>query len=245
MLKQFLPGMQTLQKNQPFTKQDLLTEQFLIEKEGTIEMYYAPHNEYVNKHAKIIIVGITPGWKQMKIAFEEFINCDDKNDNLETCLIKTKTAARFAGTMRTNLIQMLNECNIYNALNIQNTSDLFEANNHLLHTTSVIKYPVFSKGKNYTGHQPLIERSPLLQYYANTKFPEELAQISTPALIIPLGKAAENIITKLIDLQQFTHHHYLTGFPHPSGANGHRIKQFEEQKHHLKEKVRLWADTIT
>ena len=37
-----------------YTKEELLIEDFLIEKENNIEIYYAPHNEYFNQKAKNI-----------------------------------------------------------------------------------------------------------------------------------------------------------------------------------------------
>ena len=44
-----------------YTKAELLIEDLLIDKEKNIEIYYAPHNEYINPKAKVLIVGITPG----------------------------------------------------------------------------------------------------------------------------------------------------------------------------------------
>lgn len=66
--------------------------------------------------------------------------------------------------------------------------------------------------------------------------------ISAPALVIPLGKRVEQVIFKLVEEEKLSQHDYLTGCPHPSGANGHRIKQFKEQKQQLREKVNAWAD---
>ena len=51
-----------------YTKEELLIEDFLIEKRGNIEIYYATHNEYINPKAKILIVGISPGFVQMNIS---------------------------------------------------------------------------------------------------------------------------------------------------------------------------------
>jgi len=241
-LQQFLPAIQTLDADRSLTKQDLLTEQFLMEKDGDMEIYYAPHNEYINKEAEIVIVGITPGWNQMKTAYKQFIKSIQAGNNLDTCLKEVKRAAGFAGSMRTNLTHMLDHCNIPKILNIPDSSDLFGKNRHFLHTTSIIKYPVFLKGKNYTGHYPPIDRSPLLQYYAYKEFPKELAQIAPSALVIPLGKTVEQVIFKLTEGRILPNHYYLTGFPHPSGANGHRVKQFQKQKGQIREKVKTWAE---
>ena len=51
-----------------YTKEELLIEDLLIDKEKNIEIYYAPHNEYINPKAKVLIVGITPGFIQMSTA---------------------------------------------------------------------------------------------------------------------------------------------------------------------------------
>ncbi|WP_163969325.1 uracil-DNA glycosylase family protein [Oceanobacillus halotolerans] len=243
-LQQFLPAIQTLHADKPLTKEDLLTETFLMEKDGDMEIYYAPHNEYINKEARVVIVGITPGWSQMKTAFEQFIKSNESDDTLEMCLKEAKRAAGFAEVMRKNLINMLDQCDIHKILDIPNSSYLFGKDRHFLHTTSIIKYPVFIKGKNYTGHQPPIDRSPLLQRYAYREFPNELAQIAPPALVIPLGKTVEQTIIRLSQERKLPNHDYLTGFPHPSGANGHRIKQFQQQKQQLREKVKAWAARI-
>src|SRR5699024_5197643 len=138
---------QSLDPDSYFKKGDLLIDSFLITKEANIQMYYAPHNEYVNKKAKVIIVGITPGWQQMKNAFRQFIMSQVANESLENSLYHAKIAARFSGTMRKNLIEMLDQCDLPTKLNIPSSSSLFADNNELLHTTSVIKYPVFVNGK--------------------------------------------------------------------------------------------------
>lgn len=238
----FLPFIQRLPNDRPLTKQDLLTSQYLIEKSGDLEMYYAPHNEYINKNAKIVIVGITPGWNQMKIAFEQSIIEQQTNHTICEQLKNIKKAASFAGSMRKNLINMLDACGIPQVLTIPSSSTLFKENRNLLHTTSVIKYPVFYKGTNYTGHQPSIDTSPLLRFYAYDVFPDELAVFTQPALVIPLGQAVDRAFSTLLTHNTLPQHIYLSQFPHPSGANGHRIHQFNEHQHDFIRKVQKWAD---
>lgn len=239
--KQLLSAIKALPTERPLIKEDLLTDSFLIESAGKIKMYYAPHNEYINKEAKIVIIGITPGWRQMSIAFSAFIKGLEAGDHLNACFYHAKISARFAGSMRTNLIHMLDQCDLPKALNIPHSAYLFDESKYLLHTTSIIKYPVFVHEKNYTGHNPPIEHSNVLQHYAYSKFPKELAQINTPALVIPLGKTVEGVLKKLIREGQLSDHKFLFGFPHPSGANGHRVKQFNIQKENLREAIEQWS----
>lgn len=235
-LPQFLPNIKQLVNTE---KQSLLTKSFLLEIERDLAMYYAPHNEYINTEAKIIIVGITPGWNQMKIAYNQLIKSIEEGESIEKILKKTKIAASFSGIMRKNLTTMLDIIGLADILNIDSTAQLFTIYRTFLHTTSVIKYPVFYKDKNYTGHTPTIEQSDLLKQYAYEISPNELAQITSPALVIPLGKTTENVIQNIQIKNDL--HTYLFGFPHPSGANGHREKQFQQNKQLLRKKIEEWA----
>lgn len=56
-------------------------------------------------------------------------------------------------------------------------------------------------------------------------------------LIIPLGKAVEEVLEFMIGEGIIKKEHCLLGFPHPSGANGHRKKQFDENKEILLNKI--------
>lgn len=237
-LPQFLPKILTLTE---LNKQTLLTNSFLLDEEYNLHMYYAPHNEYINTEAKIIIIGITPGWNQMKTAYSRLVKSINEGEDLEKMLKSAKIAASFSGTMRKNLIVMLDKIGLAEALNIDSSSQLFSTYRPYLHTTSIIKYPVFYQGKNYTGHTPTIDQSKLLKRYAYEVFPNELAQITEPALVIPLGKATENVIRTVQSKNE--QHTYLYGFPHPSGANGHREKQFKQNQKQLENKIEIWRNS--
>ncbi|PFR94888.1 uracil-DNA glycosylase family protein [Priestia megaterium] len=237
--QQCLPALQQLH-NMNFMKEQLLQKDFLIAQERELSMYYSPHNDYINPDAHIVIAGITPGWFQMKTAFKQCVS-SLSHHQLEQVLYETKKAASFSGTMRVNLIDMLDQCGIAKVMGINGAAELFASQRDLLHTTSVLKYPVFYKRKNYTGHQPPIERSALLSRYAFEVFPQELNEIKNPCLIVPLGKAVENVLRKLLLEPSLSRHTYLFGFPHPSGANGHRKRIFEEHLDEFTEIVEDWA----
>ncbi|MEM5007354.1 hypothetical protein ABEP42_13660 [Priestia megaterium] len=239
--QQYLPAIQQLHIHTNFTKEQLLQKDFLIGQEKELSMYYSPHNDYINPDAHIIIAGITPGWFQMKTAFKQCVSSLSHHHPLEQVLYETKKAASFSGTMRVNLIDMLDRCGVQKAIGMDSAAELFASQRDMLHTTSILKYPVFYKGKNYTGHQPPIERSALLSHYAFEVFPHELNEIRNPCLIVPLGKAVENVLRKLSREPSFSRHTYLFGFPHPSGANGHRKRIFEEHLGGFTEIVEGWA----
>lgn len=221
------------------TKESILSDEFMLEEKNDIKIYYAPHNEYLNEKARVLIVGICPGWTQTKIAYERAVA--DLKNSLELSLIKKrcKMAARFAGSMRKNLILMLDDLELNKKLNIDSTFKLF-LDNELLHTTSLIPYPVFVKGKNYTGYTPDLVNSSMLMKYVRNHFYEEIKCFDDKVFIIPLGKAVEDVLKLMVYEKVITNEQCLFGFPHPSGANGHRKSQFEKNKVELMNRINFY-----
>lgn len=218
------------------TDNDVVTSDFLLGEEGQIEVYYAPLHG-VTTNAKIVIVGITPGVAQMVSAFNEarkLLNEDMKRPDL---FKEIRRRMAFKGSMRTNLINMLDKIGVAERLGLASTTQLFDDASHLLHSTSALRYPVFNQGKNYTGSNPPIHRSPLLKSLLTSTLPHELDQVPD-ALIVPLGKAVTTDALKIIGFD--TERRVLHGFPHPSGGNGHRKAQFQREFHSLCSIGRSW-----
>lgn len=215
-----------------FEKEDILNKKFELYNKNNMKIYYAPHNEIVNEKAKIFIVGITPGWTQTCIAYKTAYEGLIKKLDHETIKKECKRNSRFAGSMRKNLVEMLDELNLNKKLSIDSCIDLFENKDYLLHTTSMIPYPVFINDKNYTGSNPKILDNEVLNSYLKKYFYKEVEKLPN-ALIIPLGKAVEEILELMISEKLIKKEQCLLGFPHPSGANGHRKMQFENNKENL------------
>ena len=239
MIECYLDKIKDLPLKSKYTKDELLTSDFLIETEDTIEIYYAPHNEYLNPQAKVFIVGITPGFEQMSTAIAEARKCLEEEMRVEEIQYRCKVAGRFSGSLRQNLIKMLSDLNLVNYLGISDASELFSTHDELLHTISLIPYSVFVKGKNYTGHSPKLLKSPFLMKYVYQNFLNELKQLED-VLIIPLGKGVEEVLLHLAGEGLINEKQILKGFPHPSGANAHRFKQFEENKLFMMEEIEDW-----
>ncbi|UPM55397.1 hypothetical protein [Gottfriedia acidiceleris] len=220
----------------------LKNEKFLVDKDEkkNLEIYYAPF-EYINDRAKVIIVGITPGLHQMKQSYSTVIRLKDKEMNDEEILHEVKKNSSFEGPMRKNLIAMLDELELHRYLGLNSTSELFSTASHLVQTTSVIKYPVFYKGKNYNGSTPNILRTDLLRKYIVNTFAAEIIRLERP-LIIPLGVNVSKVLTYLTTNDYLNSDSILYGFPHTSGGNGHRHKQFAENKEEMKRKIKLYFE---
>lgn len=52
------------------TKEDLLVSNLLVSEQDGLKIYYAPF-DYINDQAKIMILGITPGFTQMELALRQ------------------------------------------------------------------------------------------------------------------------------------------------------------------------------
>ncbi|MGE7906400.1 hypothetical protein ACQKNS_18555 [Peribacillus sp. NPDC094092] len=217
-----------------YTDKMIQSEQFLLERDETkkLEIYYAPF-EYVNERAKVVIVGITPGLHQMKKSYSTVINESGHLHSDEEILHEVKKNSSFEGTMRKNLVQMLDELGLHTYLNISSTQDFFNEATHLVHTTSVLTYPVFYNGKNYSGSTPNILKTELLKKYIMEGFAAEIGTIERP-LIIPLGVNVSKVLNYLAGHDYLDAKNILPGFPHPSGGNGHRHKQFAANKEQMK-----------
>ena len=243
MLEKYTEAIIQLPQKDKYEKSDLLIPTFKLDSEQNLEIYYAPHNETVNSQAKIVIVGITPGWNQMNRAYHTARIGLIQGWDHETIRKEYKKAARFAGSMRNNLIEMLDQLQLPKALNITSCTQLFCDEDHLLHTTSLVPYPIFNNGKNYTGTHPAILDSALLSQYVHTYFYKEIQSFPN-TLIIPLGKAVEEVLQKMIQDGYLSQEQCLLGFPHPSGANGHRHKQFLQEKEQLKVKIKSYFQAL-
>lgn len=218
-----------------YRKEDLLIDKFLIDKEKNIEIYYAPHNEYLNPKARVFIIGITPGFQQMSTAIATARKELEVSDNIEEIQYKCKVAGRFSGSLRKNIISMLDGIELNNIFNLQSCSQLFDEDDYLLHTISLIPYSVFVNKENYSGHTPKLMKSDFLMKYVYENFISEFKNLNNPEniLLIPLGKAVEEVLIKLREDGVIKENQILVGFPHPSGANVNRLVQFEKNKDNM------------
>ena len=199
-------------------KQSIVHKKFLINKDKKIKIYYAPF-DYINSKAKIMIVGITPGLQQMLQSYEVI--------NQGGSLKKVKDLSSFKGSMRTGLIKYLDELKINKILKIKTSESLFDKHSKYLHTTSLVKYPVLDKGKNYSGAN--IQKKEILMNFIEQNFLKELKQLKK-TIIVPLGNTVSSAIENLDNKYNLNLTCFLKGFPHPSGANARKNIQFRENK---------------
>src|SRR5690349_22088636 len=177
MMDEFAELIRVLPERPLYSRSDLLTPQFKLAEENRLAVYYAPFGS-MRPAAKLAIIGVTPGWTQMEIAYRIARRELLAGRSPEEAYREAKRQASFGGSMRRLLVGMLDDLAVPKLLVLRSSHDLFEGASELLHTTSAIRYPVFVGGRNYTGSTPAIERSPLLMDYARRILAPELSQLS-------------------------------------------------------------------
>ena len=128
------------------------------------------------------------------------------------------------------------------ALGIDSTARLFDSHHQLAAHVSAIDYPVFVNGRNYGGTSPALTRHPVLRSLVRASLGPRL-DMAPGALVVPLGKAAQSALAFLAAEGLVDPARCLLGFPHPSGANGWRVRQYAARRHHLAGEIARWAAT--
>ena len=216
--------------NRKYAKRDLINQRFHLFSDRGVDAYYVPFH-HTNPQAAVALVGLTPGWTQMEEAFRAATNGIRQGIKGGALFRHIDSSGSFAGPMRKNLVQMLNGIGLDEFLGVKSCDDLFDSGHALVHFTSVVSAALFKDGRNYGGRGPPLLMVPKLQNWVTTNLAKELASLPR-AIIIPLGMIAGEAVQYLRSRNQIKADRCLEGFPHPSGANGHRKKHFELRKRH-------------
>jgi hypothetical protein len=215
LFEKFSPALRATKK--PISEDSRL----LIETDGELNIYYTPF-EYVNAKARIVLVGITPGPTQMEsgnnIARESLLMGASSE---EAMMLAKKGGAFNEKTMRSNLNKELNHWGINDWLGITHSDELFNNASHLVQSTSLLRYPVFVKGKPYSG-TPNMTKNTVLRKYLLNYFVNEIVETSG-ALIFPLGAKVQSVISDLVAKKLIDPDVVMNGLMHPSGNNTYRI----------------------
>lgn len=198
-----------------------------LETHQNLSVYYAPF-DFVNEQAKIVIVGITPGFTQLKNAYLSLQKSTRAGLAIDQLLRNVKSDASFSGSMRQNLIDMLDHIGINKWLDIPSSADLFSSRADLLHSTSALKYPVFVNGANYNGTPNMIKHEILSRYLVESLGQEVKAL--KDALFVPLGPKPSAALEYLANKGLVSRERILTGFLHPSAASQERVNYFLGKK---------------
>ncbi|MBN3761239.1 hypothetical protein [Burkholderia sp. Ac-20365] len=204
-----------------------IPETFLLGRQGPLSSYYVPF-DYVNPKARLVLVGITPGFTQWKNAMREAQDRLRGGATHADALRAAKQTGAFSGAMRPNLIALLDHIGLNRWLQLPSCEALFGAAGDLIQTTSILRHPVFVDGANYNG-APGMTRSEFLKAQIEQHFANE-ARSLPDAVYIPLGPKVSEGLDWLVARGVVPPDKVLHGLPHPSGANAERIAYFLGRK---------------
>lgn len=187
--------------------------------QGPLETFYAPF-DHVNENARIVIVGITPGRQQAVNALRAARDTLRAGADEATAAAVAKQTASFSGPMRKNLVEMLDFFQLHRWLNIESCARLFDDRNDLAHFTSMLRYPVFHKTRDYNG-TPVALGHPFLKEQLRYFLDE--AKRLPDAVFVPLGGKVTEVLRWCAANGSISDQRLLDGLQHPSGANNERI----------------------
>jgi hypothetical protein len=194
----------------------------LMERCGDIEVFYAPF-EYLNPQARVVLVGITPGPTQMVEANNEARRALLAGSTHQDAIRQAKKVGAFSGkTLRTNLVNQLNHWGVHEWLGLENSSELFDTSRPLVHTTSLLRFPVFVSGQDYRGN-PDMTKHPMLRKFLLDHFITEVAALSQ-AVFVGLGPQVQKVLESLTGQGLLAPERVINGMLHPSGNCTYRIQ---------------------
>lgn len=200
---------------------------FLLAREGRYSVHYIPF-EHVNTHARLVIVGIAPGFVQWKNAMAETQRQLAAGAPLETLLRAARLTGAFSGAIRPNFVALLDAIGMQRWLGIASCATLFDRDADLVHIGAILRHPVFVDDRNYSG-SPGMAKVPFLREQVLRYFAQEAAQLPD-ALYIPMGASVAEGLDWLAGEGVIRRERILHGLPHPSGANAERVAYFLGRK---------------
>ena len=174
--------------------------------------------DYVNSNAEVVIVGITPGNSQTK-------------GNREGLTPKeTKNKYAFAGTLRKNLVRMLDYIGVNTMLGINSCRSLWEEDFDRVEMTSLLKkatYKISGGRKEMFKDTKEIEHIPELRNEFEKGFVQDCKQYKNAKLFVSCGQGVYDELMKLKERGVISAP--IVGIAHPSGNNSIRVLYYMEQ----------------
>lgn len=167
--------------------------------------------EYVNEHAEVVIVGITPG------------NSQTGNPSNGIDPIEHKKQYAFAGSLRKNLIKMLNFIGVNRMLGIESCDSLWKDDFDKVEMTSLLKratYRVKKDGKQEMFKDvPTIFMDEILREEFERGFKHDCSLYSNAKLYVACGKGVYEVLQQLQSDGTISRCAKVVAIAHPSGQN--------------------------
>lgn len=193
-------------------------------------LFYVPF-EHLNRDARLVIVGITPGPNQIRLSYEAAQARLKAGLDDATVLARVKEHGAFGGQqMRPNLLRMLRWFGFADLLGIARPDDLWSGSAHLLHATSVVPHAAFRNGKMFAGSFDEVMRSPVFRESFLRDFAAGLPLISPEARYVALGPTPLAALDWCAAQGLVRPDRILGAFAHPSSTGGSEVAVYLGEK---------------
>ncbi|MER7671034.1 hypothetical protein ABTY61_21580 [Kitasatospora sp. NPDC096128] len=157
---QVLVGLPDLAEADPARPELLIHEETVRSKH--IQIYYTPFDRSIDPDVKVILVGVTPGRRQLHLAVQAAQAALTEGRSPEEAVRQAGQTASFAGSMRKTAVTMLDAIGLAEALGITTASTLFGEHAGMCATTSAVCHAVFVNG-NYETVRIVVDGPPAIQ----------------------------------------------------------------------------------
>jgi hypothetical protein len=193
-------------------------------------LYYVPF-EHINRAARLVIVGITPGPNQIKLAYQAAQMRIKGGMDDATLLARVKEHGAFGGPqMKPNLLKMLTKFRFAELLGIGNPGDLWGSAAHMFHATSVVPHAAFRGGKKFAGSFDDVMQSPTFRESFLRDFAAGLPLISSEARYVALGPTPLAALDWCVAQGLVRGDQILGAFAHPSSTGGSEVPVYLGEK---------------
>jgi hypothetical protein len=185
----------------------------------------------VNRGARLVIVGITPGPNQIKAAYKTAQRLLRAGASDDIVLAEAKREGSFGSTtMRPKLVQMLDELSFQHLLGLRSCASLWEESFNLLHATSVVPHAAFRGSKPFAGSFSDVLESDALRRGFEEHFVPSFASLSRTALYVALGPTPLAALDWCAERRHLDADQIMGALAHPSTNGGSQVDVYLGKK---------------
>ena len=189
-----------------------------------IEILWAPF-DHVNRDAKLVIIGVTPGPNQALLSFRAMQKTAATGSDPQAELEKIKAESSFRGdVIEANLKSLLEHSGLAEGAGIQDIDGLWTTEASKVHFTSTIRYPTFINSQLFNNQIDSLRHSELRKYIER-HLAEELASVSADAAIVALGQKGPRLVRHAAKVAGIDPRRVVE-LPHPSGSATGAVRDF-------------------
>lgn len=200
--------------------------QTLIAHEGDAQLFFVPF-EHVNRHARLVLVGISPGPTQVRKAYRDLPGLLRGDMALDAVSAELKRRYAFDG-MREKIAAVLNweVLRLAEKIGAESGSSIWGADFPLIQPTSLIPQSAYLRGRYVNAPFDELMDVPVFRKCFEEGFAAQLRVMSGRALFLAFGPTPWAALKHCVDRGLIKDEQLLGYTPHPSNSAGNQFSVF-------------------